>query len=384
MTLHKDLAKLKTEREKINPYEEHYLLKNPFPRKGEPAFIVCTDQEEIKEEFISILGNFSPEAKRLRINGTNGAGKTNILNYFELLTNEARERGHIEDIYPIYVRDPGESYFEIHRQIVEQLSALFLETLLETIQSDPSHLAPLQPVSELSMGIQALLPAGAITFLPQQQRKNVIFVRWLQGGKLTVADKKELTFNGWSPSDITSTSLAIRFLNDFLFMLREFDLCNGIVLLFDEFEVIFQILPRARQSRYAQDLRHLLDTLTESVLFVIATVPDPKDLSQYPAIERRLEDPFGLKPISNLQLANEFVLEYLNRGRDEYEDALKELNAEPQRPRPSSLEPLEQKDVEEEFSSMRDAIGDADLDVLPGYFLPRIRKRTEQKVEGRS
>ena len=182
MTLNKDLAKLKTEHEKRNPYEEHYLLKNPFPNRGETEFVVCTDQEEIKDEFISVLGNFSSEAKRLRINGTNGAGKTNILKYFELLTNEARERGHIKNIYPVYVRDPGESYFEIHRQIVEKLAALFLEILLETLQSEPSHLDNSKSVSEFLTGIRALLPTGAITYLPKQERKSDVFVRWLQGG----------------------------------------------------------------------------------------------------------------------------------------------------------------------------------------------------------
>ena len=380
VTLHKDLEKLKAESDKRNPYEEYYLPKNPFPNSGETAFYVCTDQEEIKEEFISILSDFSSDAKRLRINGTNGAGKTNILRYFELLTNEARERGHIGNIFPVYVRDPGESYLEIHKQIVEKLGALFLEPLLETLQQS-RQLENLKSVGELLSGIRALLPTGAIPYLPKQERKNEIFVHWLQGGKLTAADKREFSFHGWTPSDITSTSLAIRYLNDFLFVLKEVELCDGIVLLFDEFEVIFQVLPRARQSRYAQDLRHLLDTLKESVFFVIATVPNPKDLSQYPAIERRMEDTFRLHPIDSLELATDFVLEYLNRGRDEYEDALKSLNLTTQKSRPSGLQPLTSEDVKAEFSLMKEEIGDSEFDVLPGYFLPRIRKRTQKIVE---
>ena len=384
VTLHKDLTRLESESNKRNPYEEHYLLKNPFPNSGETALYVCTDQDEIRKEFISVLGNFSSEAKRLRINGTNGAGKTNILKYFELLTNEARERGHIGNIFPVYVRDPGESYFEIHRQIVEKLGALFLGPLLETLQSNTSQLENLKSVGELLIGMRALLPTGAITYIPKRERKSEIFVHWLKGGKLTAADKKELSFQGWAPSDITSASLAIRYLSDFLSVLEEFELCSGIVLLFDEFEVIFQVLPRARQSRYAQDLRHLLDTLKESVFFVIATVPNPKDLSQYPAIERRMEDTFRLHPIDSLELATDFVMEYLNRGRDEYEDALKILNVEPQMTRPTDLLPLTLEDVKAEFSSMNEEFGDSEFDVLPGYFLPRIRKRIQQIVENMS
>ena len=384
MTLHKDLEKLRAERDKKNPYEEYYLLKNPFPKRGETAFYVCTDQEEIKEEFISTLGEFSSDAKRLRINGTNGAGKTNILKYFELLTNEARERGHIKKIYPVYVRDPGESYFEIQRQIVESLGSQFLESLLERLGTQSVQSEKLKSVGELLIGIKALLPSGVVSYLPEQERKKDIFVRWLQGTKLTAAERKEFNLRGWAPSEITSPSLAIRLLSDFLLLLREYHLCYGIVLLFDEFEVIFQVLSRARQSRYAQDLRHLLDTLKEDVYFVIATVPDPKDLSQYPAIERRMEETYGLQPIDSLELANDFVLEYLNRGRDEYEDDLKNRSLEAPMPRPNDLWPLKADDVKAEFTSMKKEIGESEFDVLPGYFLPRIRKRTEKIVEDSS
>ena len=381
MTLQGDLDQLEAEHKRENPYEKHYLLKNPFPAKGETAFDVCTDQEEIKDEFKSILGNFSPEAKRLRINGTNGAGKTNILRYFELLTNEARERGHIEKLYPIYVSAPGESYFEIHGQIVDKLEASFLEVLLKTLRSDPSLLDSLQINNELLMGLKALCQSGTIFFLPQQERKKDVFIRWLKGWKLTVADKKELTVLGWSPTDITSTSLAIRYLNDFLIMLKELALCGGIVLLLDEFEVIFQVLARARQSRYAQDLRHLLDLLKESVFFIIATVPDPKDLNQYPAIERRLGTTLGLQPIESPELATNFVSEYLNSARNRFETAQKEREKKPEHSRPTELEPLTPEIVEEEYRSLRDEIGEAEFDVLPGHFLPRMRERTKQIVE---
>ena len=117
---------------------------------------------------------------------------------------------------------------------------------------------------------------------------------------------------------------------------------------------------------------------------MIATVPNPKDLDQYPAIERRMEDTFRLHPIDSVELATDFVLEYLNRGRDEYEDALKSLDVEPQMSRPSDLLPLTPEDVKAEFSSMNEEIGDSEFDVLPGYFLPRIRRRIQKIVENMS
>ena len=144
----------------------------------------------------------------------------------------------------------------------------------------------------------------------------------------------------------------------------------------------FEGLTRSRQSRYAQDLRHLFDTLKESVFFVIATVPEPKDLGQYPAIERRLGNPVELQSIDNLELAIEYVSDYLDSGRDKYETYLKAREKQPEKSRPDRLEPLTQEIVEEDYCSLKEEVEEAELDVLPGYFLPRMRERIKQIVEG--
>ena len=97
----------------------------------------------------------------------------------------------------------------------------------------------------------------------------------------------------------------------------------------NEFEEIFEGLPRSRQSRYAQDLRHLFDTLTESVFFVVATVPNPKDLAQYPAIERRLGEGLAIQAIDSPELAINYVSDYLNNGRDKFKEYGNQPNLSP-------------------------------------------------------
>ena len=385
MTLKKDLS-LFVEPEELNPYERHFLLENPFPGHGETGFDVCTDQDDTKKKFVSPLRNFSLDAKRLRIDGKNGAGKTNILQYFERLTDEARRSGLIKNLHPIYVYAPGESYFDIHGQIVDKLAGFFLNDLVRTLKSAPDQIdtlaSKIKSSSELLTVIKAFIQPTLLEFSLQEERQKDTFIRWLKGQKLPTADKKPLTHAGTSPVDITSTSLAMRFLDGLLAVLKELDLCDGIVLLFDEFEEIFEGLTRSRQSRYAQDLRHLFDTLKESVFFVIATVPEPKDLGQYPAIERRLGNTVELQPIDSLELAIEYVSDYLNSGRDKYETYLKAREKQPEKSRPDRLEPLTQEIVEEEYRSLKEEVEEAELDVLPGYFLPRMRERIKQIVEG--
>lgn len=383
MTLKKDLALFQSE-PVDNSYERYSLLENPFPGYGETGFDVCSDQGEIKEKFVTILQDFSSPAKRLRINGESGAGKTNILRYFEQLTDEARRLKRIGNLYPVYVSDPGESYSDIHGQIVDRLSKLFLGELLTSLQSAPRKIKELsekiKPASELLTALGALVESSELLPIYGERRKEA-FVRWLKGQKLLSADKNLLTHAGTPPADITSLSLAMRFLNGFLGVLKELDLCDGVVLLFDEFEEIFGGLSRSRQARYAQDLRHFFDMLKQSVFFVIATVPEPKDLGQYPAIERRLGNPMDLRPIDSLDLAIEYVSDYLNSGRNKYETSRSGEEKQSAGNLPNGLSPLTKEDVVSEYDSLKQKVEAAQLGVLPGYFLPRMRDRVKKIVE---
>ena len=385
MTLEKDLSLFEAKPEELNPYEKYFLRENPFPAYGDPRFVVCTDQNIIKKRFVSLLQTFNSEAKRLRINGENGSGKTNILQYFERLTDEARRSKLIKNLYPIYICAPEERYFEIHGQIVDKLAGLFLSDLVETLQSDSNRfdtlLSGIKPAGELLTVIKAITQPTPMLFSPQEERQKDTFIRWLKGQKLSATDKKLLTHAGTPPADITSPSLAIRFLQGLLKVLADLNLCDGIVMLFDEFEEIFEALSRSAQSRYAQDLRHFFDTLKESVFFVIATIPEPRDLSQYPAIDRRLGEPLELQPIDSLELAAEYVQDYLNSGRDKYGTYWKTHRQEGELHRPHGLEPLTKDDVEQEFCQLNQETEKAKLDVLPGYFLPRMREHIKEIVE---
>ena len=386
MTLKADLSLFKTESGELNSYEKYFLLENPFPGySGEPESDVCTNQDHIKQTFVYTLRNFSSDAKRLRINGENGAGKTNILKYFERLTDEARRSKFIKNLYPVYVWAPEESYFNIHGQIIDKLAESFSGDLLNTLQSNSNQidtlLSKVKPAGELLTVIKTITQPTQTAFLRREERQEDAFIRWLKGQKLSAADKKSLTYAGIPPVDITSPSLAIRFLHGLLAVLKELDLCDGIVLLFDEFEEIFEGLPRSRQSRYAQDLRHLFDTLKESVFFVVATTPQPTDLGQYPAIERRLGEPVKLQTINNFEIAINYVSDYLNNGRDKYETYLKTHEKQPEKERPQQLEPLTLEIVEKKYTSLKKEVEEARLNVLPGYFLPRMREQIKRIVE---
>ena len=381
MTLKNDLSLFAVKPEELNPYEKHFLRGNPFPGSGDTEFDVCTDQKKIKNSFVSTLKEFSPDAKRLRINGKNGAGKTNILLYFERLTDEARRSRLIKNLYPIYIYAPGNSYDDIHGQIIDKLASLIGE-MLKMLKSDRKKIDELSEKITPASELLAVIKLSTVNLFPHSnERYEDTFIRWLKGQKLSAKDRSFLNKER-PPSDITSTSLAIRFLNGLIIVLKELGLCDGIILLFDEFEEIFEGLNRSHQSRYAQDLRHLFDMLKEFIFFVIATTPVPKDLAQYPAIERRLGDPMELQPIDSLELAIKYVSDYLESGRDKYETYSENNENQSNQIRPSDLRPLTKEIVKEEYELLKTDLDETELAVLPGHFLPCMRARVKQIIEG--
>ena len=71
------------------------------------------------------------------------------------------------------------------------------------------------------------------------------------------------------------------------------------------------------------------------------------------------------------------MTEYLNSGRDKFEADEKHYDFK----RPDGLKPLTQEIVKEEYLSLKEEVEAAELNVLPGYFLPRMRERMRQIVE---
>lgn len=381
MTLRADLKRFR-DADTENTYHRYHLLKNPFPAYGDTQADVCTDQEPLKRAVIDRLQNFEIADKRLRINGEYGAGKTNILQYFERLTDEARSEKLIDKLHPIYVTASGQEYMEMHGQIIDRLLERTLKELLVTLQNRaqrdelaeqfPSSSEVLNALPIFTMQLLKVQGQGVL-FDVHEERKIDSFQRWLKGEKLSIQARKDIG----DVQDISSTSLAIKFLRGYLEILRQLDICRGVVILIDEFEQIFVSVPRTKQSRYAQDIRHLADTIDPLALLIFATIPNPQDLGQYPAVERRLGEAIQLDPIHNIDLAVEYVIDYLRAGRIAFEEVKDVKLRDAQR---KSLEPLSVDIIREVFEMFQTQL--ENTAVLPGYFLPEMRRRMKEIIEG--
>ena len=123
-------------------WHKHCLLRNPFPGSREIIPDVCVSQKEVKDGFRQRLVACYNDKRgdSLHIVGDTGAGKTNILRYYETLINRLRVAGLTPGLFPIYVSHPGDTFLEVHNQMVSVIAQWFFIDLFEKVKAHPKGL----------------------------------------------------------------------------------------------------------------------------------------------------------------------------------------------------------------------------------------------------
>ncbi len=373
-----------------SPYEDFSLPFNPFPAAGQFIPGICVDQNEIRREFARTLREFYVDgrARRMTVLGDTGAGKTNLLRFFQQQFEEWRKprpgRRPITDLFTIFIHQPQGSYFEVHRQIVSQLGALFYTEFFEALQSGkinlttlPAELPGISPELVRVLDQTASRRLAQLSFFGPNLQSLRILDNWLQGVKLSAAEKKQL--GGISVEIGKSSTVAIKFLGDLIRIFRHAGLFKGLVILFDEFEEILSGLSRINQARYAQDLRNLFDSLAEGVVFVIGTAPISSTLDQIsPALSRRLGEGVPIEPIQDDDLALEYARAYIQLGRRAFKNHMRRevILPEDYPKEDQPYYPLTRATIVEVYKELRER----QADVVPGDFLPELNLRLYRRV----
>ena len=378
----------------INPYEKFALLSNPFPTSLGQFYGICVDQEKVKSEFTQVLREFYLDAHTqiMTMIGNTGAGKTNILRYLEQTLRSWREPNRekkvITDLFTIYVEQPKGSYLEIHRQIINQFGAMFFTDFFSVIRkknidltklsaelpgTHPELIRALAHIAEVKPQQLELQFASDTIFFSSDVQSYRLLDYWLQGVKLTAADKKAL---GNVTVDVgKSSTVAIKFLSDLVKIFLHVGIFKGIVIFLDEFEEAFSGHTTTSQSQYAQDLRNLFDTHPNGVLFVVATAPIYDLLQRIsPALGRRLGKSVDIEPIQDEHSALDYARAYIQMGRIDFEktnngkvkDIIKQCSDDDE-----PYYPLTKNGVLEVFNMLKNEHGNEN--VIPGWFLPRVK-----------
>ena len=378
-----------SEKDPKNPYEEFLLLSNPFPAVGQFIPDICVDQESVKGEFARTLREFylDGRSRRMPILGRTGAGKTNLLRFFEQRLKEWREprqgKQAITDLRTVFIDKPQGGYFEIHQQIISQLAAMFFTEFFDAVRHGKIKLTGL--ATELSGTSPELIRVVTQIADPAQRRiwsePQLIrtFGNWLQGAKLSTEEKKQL---GNVSIDVgKSSTVAIKLLADLVRIFLHTKLFKGLIILFDEFEEIFSSgRPPSSQVQYAQDLRNMFDSLAKGVVFVIVTTPLSDRLQQIsPALSRRLGEGVDLEPIGDEKLALEYSRAYIELGRQVFKEKTS-LNVSPPPDCPDTdhpYYPLTEATIKAVYNELKERYGN---DIVPGDLLPELNLKLYRRV----
>ncbi len=384
-----------------NPYEEFFLLSNPFPTLGQ-FYGICVDQESVKGEFTRVLRDFylDSQSRIMTMLGSTGAGKTNLLRFLEQTLKSWREpsseKKAVTDLFTVFVEQPQGSYLEIHRQIISQLGALFFTEFFLAVRrrninmsklpaelpgTNPELIRALVHIAQRTSGqlsLQEISDQNSISREPQSYR---ILGEWLQGVKLSAAEKRQL--GNVSAEVNKSSTVAIKFLSDLIKIFLHVGLFKGIVILIDEFEEVFSGLPATSQGQYAQDLRNLFDSHSKGVVFVVATTPIAERLQQIsPALQRRLGEGVQIEPISDEDTALEYAQAYIQWGRDGFKEKT-ERDVRLPEDCPDVDEPyypLTEAKVKEVYNGLKDTYKTEN--VIPGDLLPELNLSLYKRVYG--
>ena len=382
-----------------NRFEDFCLLSNPFPM-GE-FYDFCVNQEPVKEEFTRILRTFYNDSQRqiMSILGSTGAGKTTLLRFLEQTLKQWREpnseKKAITDLYTVFITQPRGSYLEIHQEIISQLSSMFFLEFFSRVRQRKINFSKL-PDELLGTNTELIKTLAYIAqshvqqsifeyhpeqtlFLPEPQSYRIL-EKWLQGVKLTTAEKREL--NNVSTDVGKSATVAIKFLSDLIKIFRHVELFKGIIIFFDEFEEVVSGRSSIGQAQYTQDLRNLFDSHSEGIVFIIATAPISEKLQKVsPALDRRLGPGVEITPISDETTALKYAKAYIEWGRNKF---LTEIGEEDMTfPNDCQAEdqpyyPLTNVEIKEIYKKLKENLPSAQ--VLPGDLLPKLHHLLYQLV----
>ena len=383
-----------------NPYEDFYLLSNPFPNIGE-FYGICVDQEKVKDEFKRVLREFNLDVQRqiMMMIGTTGAGKTNLLRFLEQTIRSWQEPNSknkaITDLFTIYVEQTQGNYLEIHRQIISQFAAMFFTKFFSEVRqhkinlfklstelpgTNPELIRALSQIAYRDSGQQLSLDdmLDQMSLLPEPQSYRILD-NWLQGAKILSSQKKML--GNVSTEVGKSSTVAIKFLSDLVKIFLRIGIFKGVIIFIDELEEIFSGLTPTNQAQYAQDLRNLFDSLPKGIVFVVATAPITERLQNIsPALQRRLGPGVHIAPISDEDIALKYAGAYIKLGRQKFEykmDTKTFLPKDcPEADQP--YYPLTEGEIKKVYNELKSRYGAEN--VIPGSLLPELNLLLYQRV----
>ncbi len=289
-----------------NLYKRFGVLTNPFPPSSQTAghphnrSAADVEIERRVENFVN-----EHRSQVVVLEGTQGVGKTNLLNFWEAEIKDALEGD--EGYYVIrYLADPEASFDGTLRRLFQELGVDFIEKLGTKLCAKRDAVnAARNPEMRAAMRMLAEKPGDT--------DRASLFRDWLLGLRILKAHRESLDIQ-FRLDTVESKTAALR---DVVIVSSQVGILEGIFLLLDELEKQDGVLGAVGVVRYLSALRAIIDALPQHLFMMLAVTPDAmrRYSGALPAFRSRLQNPINLKPLDDEDSALELAKFYIDCAR---------------------------------------------------------------------
>lgn len=287
-------------------YERYGVISNPFPASNQtsdnPHYALGKADEAAESQIASFIRDNRSQA--VVVEGTQGVGKTNFLNYFEAeIKNVSRD---LLGYYVVrYLADPETTFDGTIRRLLQELGPDHLRKIAKKIGDDDSHVDSVRS-QDVRIALHRLTRS--------ENDISELMMEWLLGLRLLKTHKEALGVQ-FRLDTVESKTAALR---DIVEVSRSADILSGIFLLLDELEKQDGVLGPRAVVRYLSAIRAIIDALPRGLFLMIAVTPDA--LRRYslalPALRSRLQNRIELSALKSVEDASAIAHFYIDAARN--------------------------------------------------------------------
>ncbi|MBU3887731.1 hypothetical protein FM996_00625 [Methylosinus sporium] len=284
------------------------VLSNPFPSSTHTAHNPhqrLPADDDAEERIITFLRDGTTQV--VVIEGTQGVGKTNFLNFYE---SEIQDSLADTDGYYVvrYLADPEASFDGIIRRLFQELGPAHLKKLTESLMKDSKPLKTVRG-QDMRSALQYLVNSKA------DQDRIDLMMEWLLGFRLLKAHREALGVL-FRLDTVESKTAALR---DLVLVSSATNVLQGIFLLLDELEKQDGVLGPTAVVRYLSAMRAIIDALPRHLFMMIALTPDAmrRYSAALPAFRSRFQNLISLEPLMSSEDAENLADFYIQTAKSE-------------------------------------------------------------------
>lgn len=300
-------------------FETFGFFENPFPPASQPMgnpHKPTAADNAIEGRLSTFLRDKTTQV--LVVEGTQGSGKTNLLEYYkdELSSMfDGDSRHHIIRYYP----DPEAEFRGVVRRIVQDFGIEELEELgreFGKLIDDPTSRNDVLSVVRGRDTRVAFIALGKSANNPELLREtSSLLLEYLLGLRILKKHMEQLNVQ----FRLDTTEALTQGLHDLVYFGQKLGRLEAIFLFLDELEKQAGLYSTQIVVRYLSAIRALIDALPKNLFLVLAMTSDARRryATMLPALAGRLQSPVALVPILELTEAIELCEFYLTFRRTE-------------------------------------------------------------------